>query len=86
VTYLDAPPTVDELRDVLAKLGMPARELIRTGEPEYRTLGLDDPARTEDELLAAMAAHPILIERPIFVKGDRAVIGRPIENVLQLLT
>ena len=86
VTYLDAPPTMDELRDVLAKLGMSARELIRTGEPEYRTLGLDDPARTEDELLAAMAAHPILIERPIFVNGDRAVIGRPIENVLQLLT
>ncbi|MNC89955.1 Arsenate reductase [compost metagenome] len=77
---------MDELRDVLAKLGMSARELIRTGEPVYRELALDDPARTDDELLAAMAAHPILIERPIFVNGDRAVIGRPIENVLQLLT
>jgi arsenate reductase len=85
VAYLDTPPSVDELRDILTMLAMPARDLLRTGEAEYKSLGLDDPTLTEDELLEAMQAHPILIERPIFVHGGRAVIGRPIENVLQLL-
>jgi arsenate reductase (glutaredoxin) len=85
VTYLDTPPSVDELRDLLTMLAMPARAILRTGEDEYKQLGLDDPTLTEDELLSAMHAHPILIERPIFVHGNRAVVGRPVENVLQLL-
>jgi arsenate reductase len=84
VEYLKTPPSRDELCAVLQKLGMKASELVRRGEEEYkqhyagRTL-------TEDEWLDAMAEHPILIERPIVVRGDRAVVGRPPEKVLELL-
>jgi len=85
VDYQAAPPSVEELRQVVALLGLPARALLRTGEDEYKALGLDDPLKTDEELIAAMHAHPILIERPIFVHGGRAVIGRPVENVLDLL-
>lgn len=83
--YLDQPPSVAELRELLRLLGLPARALLRTGEAEYAELGLDDPALDDDALLAAMHAHPRLIERPIFVHGGRAVIGRPAERVLELL-
>lgn len=85
VAYLETPPTPDALRDLLRRLGMPARALLRTGEPEYAALGLADPTLSEDALAAAMHAHPRLIERPIFVHGERAVIGRPPERVLELL-
>lgn len=85
VAYLESPPDVAELRELLRLLGLPARELLRTGEDEYRQLGLDDAALGEDALIAAMAAHPRLIERPVFVHGGRAVIGRPPERVLELL-
>lgn len=85
VAYLDTPPGVAELRALLAMLGVPARALLRTGEAEYAELGLADPGKTDEQLIAAMAAHPRLIERPIFVHGDRAVIGRPPERVLELL-
>jgi arsenate reductase len=85
VAYLDTPPTPAELRDLLRKLGLPARDLLRTGEDAYKQLGLADRSLSEAALIEAMHRHPILIERPIFVRGDRAVIGRPIENVLQLL-
>jgi arsenate reductase len=85
VAYLDAPPSPADLRELLRKLGLPARALLRTGEPEYRDLGLDDDSLPESRLLEAMATHPKLIERPIFVVGDRAVIGRPPERVLELL-
>ena len=83
--YLEQPPSVDELRALVRLLGLPARALLRTGEAEYAQLGLDDPTLDEDALLAAMHAHPRLIERPIFVHGGRAVIGRPPERVLELL-
>lgn len=85
VAYLDTPPSTADLRELLRKLGLPARELLRRGEPEYRELGLDDPSLPEERLVEAMAAHPRLIERPVFVVGDRAVIGRPPERVLELL-
>lgn len=85
VAYLDTPPDVDELRALVAMLGVPARELLRVGEPEFAALGLGDPSRTDEQLIAAMAAHPRLIERPVFVHGGRAVIGRPPERVLELL-
>lgn len=86
VRYLDQPPQPDELREILRLLGLPARSLLRTGEPEYRELKLDDPSLDDDALIEAMSKHPRLIERPIFVRGDRAVIGRPPERVLELLT
>ena len=85
VSYLDAPPSADELRALLRQLGLPARDLLRSGEPEYTALELADPALGDEQLIAAMAAHPRLIERPVFVHGGRAVIGRPPERVLELL-
>jgi arsenate reductase len=85
VAYLDAPPSVEELDRVLRALRLEPRALIRTQEAAYRDLGLADAALGRDALIAAMAAHPILIERPIAIRGDRAVIGRPPENVLVLL-
>lgn len=85
VSYLEKPPTPSELRELVALLGVPARALLRTGETEYGELGLDNPALDEEALINAMATHPRLIERPIFVHGGRAVIGRPPERVLGLL-
>ena len=83
--YLDDPPSPDELRSILARLGVPARNLLRKGEPEYREQGLADPGLSDDELIAAMAAAPRLIERPIVLAGKRAAIGRPPESVLGIL-
>lgn len=85
VRYLDTPPDATTLRQLLKALGLPARALLRTGEEEYRELGLDRPGLDEDTLVAVMVAHPRLIERPIVVRGGRAVLGRPPENVLELL-
>lgn len=85
VRYLDTPPSAAELRELLAKLGMNARQLLRTGEEEYQTLGLADTSLSEDQLIEAMAAHPRLIERPILIVGDKAVVGRPPEKVLEIL-
>jgi len=85
VLYLETPPTTQELKALLDKLGLKARQLLRTKEAAYRELGLDDPDKTDAELLEAMHQQPILIERPIVVVGERAAIGRPPENVLELL-
>lgn len=85
VLYLETPPTAGELKALLRKLGMKARDLLRTGEAEYRENNLGDPGLDEDQLIAAMVAHPKLIQRPIVVSGDRAVLGRPPENALELL-
>lgn len=85
VAYLDAPPTVEQLRDLLRVLGICARELLRTGEDDYAALGLADTSLSEQALLESMASHPRLIERPIFIHRGRAVIGRPPERVLELL-
>ena len=83
--YLNDPPDADELRSILGRLGLTARELIRKGEAEYREQGLADKALTEDQLIAAMVATPRLIERPIVLAGDRAALGRPPEAVLEIL-
>ncbi|QQD21044.1 arsenate reductase (glutaredoxin) [Oceanospirillaceae bacterium ASx5O] len=85
VEYLKDTPNTAELRDILTRLGIPARDLLRTKEDEYKTLGLDNPALTEADIIAAMVAHPKLIERPIVVKGTQARIGRPPEQVLEIL-
>jgi arsenate reductase (glutaredoxin) len=84
VRYLDTPPSADELRALLKKLGMSARQLLRTGEEDYKTLNLADSTLTEQALIAAMAEHPKLIERPIVVHGNKAALGRPPEAVLGL--
>lgn len=85
VRYLETPPTAVQLRDLLAKLGLTARQLLRTKEDEYRELGLNDPSIGEERLIEAMVSHPKLIERPIVVRGKKAVLGRPPESVLDLL-
>jgi arsenate reductase (glutaredoxin) len=83
--YLSDAPTESELREVITKLGTGARALLRTGEDEYRVLGLSDASLSEEALIAAMAKYPRLIERPVVISGDRAALGRPPEAVLALL-
>ena len=85
VRYLETPPDAAQLGDLLGKLGIGARQLLRSGEDEYRTLNLADPGLSEAQLIEAMVAHPKLIERPILIAGSKAVIGRPPEKVLEIL-
>ena len=85
VLYLESSTTEADLQALLAMLDLKPRELLRKGEDIYKQLGLADESLTDAQLVAAMVAHPILIERPVVVKGDRAVLGRPLENVLELL-
>lgn len=86
IEYLKTPPSAAELRDLLAKLGICARELLRSKEDEYQHLGLSDNTLSDQQLIEAMIKHPKLIERPIVVNGDKAAIGRPAENVLTILS
>ncbi len=84
IAYLDQPPTAAALKRLLKRLAVPASGLLRRGEPEFKSAGLH-AGSSEADILAAMAAHPRLIERPVVVRGEHAVIGRPPENVLALL-
>lgn len=86
VHYLDTPPTAIEIKSLLDKLGMSARELMRTGEEAYTRLALDNPALSEEQLVDAMVREPILIQRPVLSNGQRAVIGRPTEKLLEVLS
>ena len=83
--YLENPPDAGELRSILKKLGLTARELMRKSEAEYREQGLADESLTEAELIAVMVANPRLIERPIVLANGRAAIGRPLEAVIEIL-
>ncbi len=84
IRYLENAPSRAELEDVLRKLGTDdPREIVRTKEPVYAELNLDSADR--DQLLDAMTANPILIQRPIVIHGDRAVVARPPERLLELL-
>lgn len=83
--YLENPPSREELGELLAKLGIGARDLLRSGEAAYTENHLQDASLSEAALIEAMIAHPKLIERPVAIRGERAVIGRPPENVLELL-
>lgn len=85
VRYLETPPDHQTLKQLLKQLGISARELLRKGEDEYQVLNLADETLTEEQIIDAMIKHPKLIERPIFVVGNKAVIGRPPEKVLELL-
>ncbi|MBK5306442.1 MAG: arsenate reductase (glutaredoxin) [Frankiaceae bacterium] len=84
IPYLEQAPSRAELERVLQLLGTDdPRVLVRDGEPEYRELGLADASR--DELLDALTQHPSLLQRPVVIRGDRAVVARPAEKVLELL-
>lgn len=85
ILYLENPPTAKQLQELLKKLGIGARALLRTGEAEYALRKLADPALSDAALIDAMVECPKLIERPIVVRGARAAIGRPPENILGLL-
>lgn len=82
--YLKDPLSVDELRRLVRLLGVRPIAIARRGEPQFAALGLGD-ATPDEEVLRAMAEHPILVERPIVVRGGRAVVGRPPETVRELL-
>ena len=82
--YLERPLSGAELEVLRKRLGLPAREWVRAGEPEYRQAGLTSEAGDE-AILAAMARFPVLIERPILILPDSAVVGRPPDRVLKLL-
>jgi arsenate reductase len=84
IPYLEEAPTRAELERVLGLLGTDdPRVLVREGEPEYAELGLDNAGR--DELLDALSSHPSLLQRPVIIRGERAVVARPPEKVLELL-
>ncbi|MCU7650255.1 arsenate reductase (glutaredoxin) [Pseudomonas piscis] len=85
VRYLETPLDAAQLRSLLGKLDIGARQLLRTGEDEYKELGLADTSLSEEQLIAAIAQHPKLMERPVLEAGDKAIIGRPPENVLEIL-
>ena len=85
IEYLKTPPTADELKEILGLLGLSPPDLMRKQEAAYKEAGLDDASRSEDAQIAAMAAHPKVIERPIIICNGKAVIGRPPTSVLDIL-
>ena len=85
IEYLTTPPNAPRLKQLLAMLDLSPRDLMRKGEEPYKNLGLRDTGLDDDALVAAMVDNPILIERPIVVAGGKAQLGRPPEQVLELL-
>lgn len=85
IYYLETPPSVDELKQLLQKLNIGLRDILRKSEAEYDELGLDDDSLSDEIILDIVSRHPKLLQRPIVVKGDNAIIGRPPENVLSLI-
>lgn len=85
IRYLETPPTEEIVEQILQALDIGPRELMRTSEKEYREQGLDDPGLDRQTLVKAMVATPKLIERPIVIRGNKVALGRPPENVLNIL-
>ena len=85
IEYLNDTPDAATLDEILKQLGMEPRELMRRKEAPYKELGLDNPDLSREALIAAMVSHPILIERPIVLKGGKVALGRPPESVLEIL-
>ena len=85
VNYYIEPLTGKKLAELLGKMKMKPRELLRASEPIYRELGLGKAEFTDEEIISLMVRHPDLIQRPIVERGNRAVLGRPVENVKALL-
>lgn len=84
IEYLKTPPTQKEIKGLLQMLGMKAQDIVRKGEPLYKEK-FADKKLSESEWIKALAENPILIERPIIIKGNKAIVGRPPEKVLELL-
>ena len=85
VNYYVAPLSKKKLTELVRKMGIKPRELLRKGEAVYKELGLAEREVSDSELIALMVEHPDLLQRPIVERGDRAVLGRPTENVKELL-
>ena len=85
VNYYNEPLSRKKLTELLRKMNMKPRDLLRKGEAAYKELGLAEDKFSDSELIALMIEHPDLIQRPIVERGDRAVLGRPTENVKELL-
>jgi arsenate reductase len=85
IEYLKTPPSAEELNDILQKLGIAPRDLMRKNESAYKASGLNDESLDRQALIKGMVKHPIVIERPIVVANNKAVIGRPPETVLTIL-
>ena len=85
IEYLKTPPSAKELKDILAKLKLKPRALMRRKEPPYAALKLDDEKLSDDALIKAMVENPVLIERPIVINGSKAALGRPPEAVAGIL-
>jgi|TARA_B110000977_G_scaffold101240_1_gene132707 arsenate reductase len=85
VLYLETAPSPEAITLLLKKLGIGARQLLRRGEQEYKDQSLADTSLSEQQLVAAMAKYPKLIERPMVINGERAAIGRPPEAVLEII-
>jgi arsenate reductase len=85
VDYHVEPLSEDEIRELVRKTGRPARELFRAREPVYTELGLDERDVDDDEAIALMAEYRELMQRPVVVRVDRAVLARPVERVTELL-
>jgi arsenate reductase len=85
IKYLDTPPNLETLTQLLSQLKLEPRDLMRKGEDEYLSLNLANPDLTKEQLIQAMTEHPQLIERPIVIANGKAIIGRPPEKVLDIL-
>jgi len=85
IEYLKTPPSIHELKSILKLLNFKPRQLMRTKEAPYKALNLDNPEKSEEELIRALLFYPVLIERPIVIFNNRAVIGRPPEKVFDIL-
>ena len=85
IEYLKTPPTRAELTDLLASMNLTPRQLLRRKEAAYTELGLDDPTTSDEALIDALLAHPILMERPIVVTGKGARLCRPVEKLLEVM-
>ncbi len=85
IEYLKTPPTPEKLKEILAQLGMAPRDLMRKKEDVYTDLAIDNASLTDDNLIALMIEHPVLIERPIVMANGKSALGRPPEQVLAIL-
>lgn len=85
IEYLQTPPDANTLKEILQQLGIPARQLLRIGEPEYTENKLDNKTLSDNDIIAVMVEHPKLIQRPIVLTNGKAVLGRPPANVLKIL-
>lgn len=85
VNYYNEPLTKKKLTELVRKMNLKPRDLLRKSEPIYKELGLANDEFSDSELIGLMVEHPDLLQRPIVERGDRAVLGRPIENVKELL-